>query len=78
VEGKGPQFRYVGKYLLYTELDLDDWIEAQLSAPVRLTRSKSTALQPGQTAKRQRDELKTATRKRAALPAQYEFNTEGE
>jgi hypothetical protein len=43
-EGKGPQFRYVGKYPLYTEPDLDDWIEAQLSEPVRSTKSKSADL----------------------------------
>jgi hypothetical protein len=48
-EGKGQQFRYVGKYPLYTEPDLDAWIEAQLSAPVQSTKAKpilSTKVQP--------------------------------
>jgi hypothetical protein len=43
VEGTGPQFRYAGKYPLYTEQDLDDWIEARLSAPARSTRLRSGA-----------------------------------
>ena len=43
VDGSGPQFRYVGKYPLYTEQDLDEWIEARLSAPARSTRLRSGA-----------------------------------
>jgi hypothetical protein len=74
VEGKGPQFRYVGKYPLYTESDPEDWIETQLSAPVRSTRSKPTVLQPELTVPRQRKGVKATTRKRAALPTQYELN----
>jgi hypothetical protein len=35
VTGEGPQFRYWGSRVVYTEDDLDAWIEARLSAPVR-------------------------------------------
>jgi hypothetical protein len=35
--GTGPIFRYSGRYRIYTVEDLDAWIEARLSAPVRKT-----------------------------------------
>ena len=35
--GTGPTFRYSGRYRVYTAEDLDAWIEARLSAPLRKT-----------------------------------------
>ena len=35
ITGKGPPFRYSGRYPVYTESDLDEWMEARLSLPVR-------------------------------------------
>jgi hypothetical protein len=35
--GAGPRFRYAGKYPLYTEEDLDDWINEWIGEPVRST-----------------------------------------
>lgn len=35
VTGEGPQFCYSGRHPICTEGDLDTWIEARLSAPVR-------------------------------------------
>ena len=35
--GDGPQFRYWGRRPIYTEDNLDKWIESRLGAPVRVT-----------------------------------------
>ena len=35
VTGDGPQFRYSGRHPIYTDEDLDSWIESRLSSPVR-------------------------------------------
>jgi len=35
--GEGPQFRYWGRQTIYTEDDLDAWIEARLGSPVSAT-----------------------------------------
>jgi hypothetical protein len=42
--GTGPQFRYSGRHPVYTEDDLDAWVEARLSAPVRSPSEKASAL----------------------------------
>jgi hypothetical protein len=43
VNGTGPLFRYNGRYPVYTEQDLDAWIEARLSSPVRSTAEAAAA-----------------------------------
>ena len=37
--GEGPQFRYWGRQTIYTEKDLDAWIEARLGSPVSSTKA---------------------------------------
>lgn len=36
--GEGPRFRYWGRRPVYTEDDLDDWIQQKLGQPVRTAR----------------------------------------
>jgi hypothetical protein len=45
VTGEGPQFRYSGRHPLYTEPDLDAWIESRLSQPIT-SRSELRQSQP--------------------------------
>lgn len=45
VTGEGPPFRYSGRHPIYTEEDLDVWMEARLSAPVR-SPSEAAAASP--------------------------------
>jgi hypothetical protein len=33
VVGGGPQFRKIGRFPVYTRADLDEWIEAKITAP---------------------------------------------
>jgi hypothetical protein len=35
VTGEGPRFRYWGRHPVYTEDDLDAWVQQKLSQPVR-------------------------------------------
>src|SRR5258705_12757039 len=44
VDGTGPQFRYSGRHPIYVEEDLDAWIEARLTAPVRSPSEAAAAL----------------------------------
>jgi len=45
--GEGPQFRYWGRFPIYTEDDLDAWIRARLDgAPTRTTRPRRRREQP--------------------------------
>jgi len=80
--GTGPQFRYP----VYTEDDLDAWIEARLSAPVR-SPAEAIACFEAQTFNKSEDELSPLTRstrpgrKRRGRPPrahidQYELPTE--
>jgi len=84
--GTGPQFRYSGRHPVYTEDDLDAWIEARLSAPVR-SPAEAIACFEAQTFNKSEDELSPLTRstrpggKRRGRPPrahidQYELPTE--
>ena len=44
VTGEGPQFRYWGRRPIYSEQDLDAWIESRLSPPVRSRRALEAQL----------------------------------
>ena len=35
--GGGPRFRKLGRFPVYTAMDLDDWAQSRLSAPVSST-----------------------------------------
>jgi hypothetical protein len=37
VVGGGPQFRKIGRFPVYTRSDLDEWVEAKITAPRRST-----------------------------------------
>jgi hypothetical protein len=37
VVGGGPQFRRIGRFPVYSRADLDEWIEAKITAPRRST-----------------------------------------
>jgi predicted DNA-binding transcriptional regulator AlpA len=37
VTGGGPRFRKIGRFPVYTCSDLDEWVEAKITAPRRST-----------------------------------------
>jgi hypothetical protein len=47
--GEGPQFRYWGRRPIYTEDDLDVWIESRLSAPISSIPGMRRRAAPGPT-----------------------------
>ena len=51
-DGTGPEYQYSGRYPLYREDKLDEWIEARLSAPVR-SPSEAAALLNAPTVKQE-------------------------
>jgi hypothetical protein len=77
VTGEGPLFRYSGRHPVYTEEDLDAWIESRLSAPVRSPSEAAAAPSSESEEQVSNPPLGPPTRTarhRAAAPATHEQN----